>query len=202
MRGLRIVGLRSALAGPFDLAVERGAVAISGPSGSGKSLFLRMIADLDPNDGDVTLDGNPRSAMPAPAWRRLVVYSAAETGWWSEAVVDHFSPRSMDAARGLAARIALAPELLDGSVGRLSSGEKLRLALIRALLLEPTVLLLDEPTGALDRESSRLVEQVLRQRIAAGTLLLLSTHDLAQPDRLGARHLRMEAGRLSTSLAT
>lgn len=202
VRGLRIVGLRSALAGPFDLVVESGAVAISGPSGSGKSLFLRMIADLDPNEGEVTLDGRSRSAMASPAWRQRVVYNAAETGWWSEAVADHFAARSMDAARALAARIALAPELLEGPVGRLSSGEKLRLALIRALLLDPPVLLLDEPTGALDQDSTRLVERLLLDRMAAGTILLVSTHDPGQPRRLGARHLRMSAGQLAEAACT
>lgn len=194
--GLVINGLRSALAGPFDLELA-GAVAISGPSGAGKSLFLRMVADLDPNEGEVILNGRRRSAMSAPEWRRQVVYSAAETGWWSEHVADHFFGPFLASARALAARFMLAPQLIDGPVTRLSSGEKLRLALIRALLLDPPVLLLDEPTGALDQESTRLVEQALRERTAAGAVVLISTHDPAQPERLGARHLRMAAGRLS-----
>ncbi len=196
MRGLSIVGLRSPLAGPFDLAVAEGAVAISGPSGSGKSLFLRMVADLDPNEGEVMLDGAHRGDIAAPTWRRRVSYSAAETGWWSDSVADHFPPHATDAARALAGRLALAPQLLAGSVTRLSSGEKLQLALVRVLLLDPRVLLLDEPTGALDQDSTRLVEQVLRERMGAGMILLLSTHDAGQPERLGARHLRMDAGRL------
>ncbi|MBO0710445.1 MAG: ATP-binding cassette domain-containing protein, partial [Acetobacteraceae bacterium] len=75
---LRLAGLRSHLAGPFDLAVQPGeCVAITGPSGSGKSLFLRMIADLDPNDGEAWLDGRARGSFAAPAWRRRVLYSAA-----------------------------------------------------------------------------------------------------------------------------
>lgn len=196
MRGLRVAGLRSPLAGPFDLSIEYGAVAISGSSGSGKSLFLRMIADLDPNEGEVWLDEQSRAAMAAPAWRRRVVYSAAESGWWSEVVAEHFPPQSIDAARALATRLALGAHVLDGPVTRLSSGEKLRLALIRALLLDPPVLLLDEPTGALDQDTTRLVEQVLGERMEAGAILLLATHDPGQPARLGARHLRMAAGRL------
>jgi ABC-type sulfate/molybdate transport systems ATPase subunit len=68
---LSISGLRGAVAGPFELSLAAGAcVAISGASGSGKSLLLRMIADLDPNEGDVFLDGRPRGAFSAPAWRR------------------------------------------------------------------------------------------------------------------------------------
>jgi ABC-type iron transport system FetAB ATPase subunit len=61
---LSLKGLKSALAGPFDLAVEQGGcVGITGPSGSGKSLFLRMICDLDANNGEVWLDGRPRAGM-------------------------------------------------------------------------------------------------------------------------------------------
>jgi putative ABC transport system ATP-binding protein len=194
--GLRIAGLRSPLVGPFDLAVEHGAVAITGTSGSGKSLFLRMVADLDPNEGEVWLDGMRRSEMPAPSWRRRVVYSAAESGWWSESVADHFPGRTLDAARALAPRLALGSHLLEGPVTRLSSGEKLRLALIRALLLEPRALLLDEPSGALDQTTTRAVEDVLRERMDAGTILLLATHDPGQPARLAARHLHMVSGRL------
>ena len=67
MRGLRIHGLRSHLVGPFELEVEHGTVAITGASGSGKSLFLRMVADLDPNEGEVWLDDTARAATPAPA---------------------------------------------------------------------------------------------------------------------------------------
>lgn len=199
MRGLRIAGLRSRLAGPFDLAVEQGVVAITGASGSGKSLFLRMVADLDPNEGEVWLDDAARAAMPAPAWRRRVVYNAAESGWWGDTVAEHFPPAAMEAVRGLAERLALPAAVLSGPVTRLSSGEKLRLSLIRALLLDPPVLLLDEPTGALDLATTLLAEQVLRERIAAGTILLLATHDPGQPARLGARLLRMQAGRLEAA---
>ncbi len=62
---LRIVALRSPLAGPFDLSIAAGdCVAITGASGSGKSLFLRMIADLDPHSGEVFLDGRRGAACP------------------------------------------------------------------------------------------------------------------------------------------
>jgi ABC-type methionine transport system ATPase subunit len=68
--GLKITDLRSPLAGPFTLEVPAGrVVAVSGASGAGKSLFLRMVADLDPSDGEVSLAGVARSSLPglAPA---------------------------------------------------------------------------------------------------------------------------------------
>jgi ABC-type iron transport system FetAB ATPase subunit len=192
---LRAQALRSPLVGPFDLSLAAGeCVGISGPSGSGKSLFLRMVADLDPNDGSVWLDGRERATFAAPAWRRQVMYVPAESGWWSEHVADHFT--DVAAARALAPRIDLKPELFDGPVLRLSTGEKQRLALIRALLLAPPVLLLDEPTSALDEAAQAKTEAVLRERLAADTALLLVSHDRAQAARLGRRQFVMEAGKL------
>ena len=72
---------------PFDLTIEAGeCVALTGASGSGKTLVLRALADLDPGAGEVTLDGHSRTAIAAPDWRRRVVYLAAEPGWWADRV--------------------------------------------------------------------------------------------------------------------
>src|ERR1700693_6240808 len=88
---LLVKQLRSEFAGPFELNLGIGAcAAITGPSGSGKSLFLRMIADLDPNEGEVWLNERERAAMPAPEWRRQVTYVSAESGWWADTVIEHF----------------------------------------------------------------------------------------------------------------
>src|SRR5215831_4060928 len=57
----------------------------------GKTLLLRAIADLDPNDGFVSLDGRDRAAIAAPEWRRLVGYVPAEPGWWADTVGEHFA---------------------------------------------------------------------------------------------------------------
>jgi putative ABC transport system ATP-binding protein len=194
---LRIVNLHSGLAGPFDFELAPSeCLAITGPSGSGKSLFLRMIADLDPNQGEVFLDGVERRTVPAPAWRRKVVYSAAEPGWWHERVADHFHGEAMEFARTMAPRLALSPGLLDAPVVQLSTGERQRMALIRALALRPPVLLLDEATGALDEDSTARVEAMLRERLAAGVTIVMVTHSVAQATRLGHRHLRIENRRL------
>jgi putative ABC transport system ATP-binding protein len=193
----RIISLRSRLAGPFDLELHPGqCVAITGPSGAGKSLFLRMVADLDPSDGEFFLDDIERRTLPAPAWRRKVMYSAAEPGWWHERVADHFTGEAMDFAQTTAPRLALAPTLLDEPVVQLSTGERQRMALIRTLALHPPVLLLDEPTGPLDEHSTVLVENLLGERLAAGIMIIMVTHSAAQAARLGHRHLRMENRRL------
>ena len=195
---LSIRDLQSDLAGPFSLELAPGAcAAITGPSGSGKSLFLRMVADLDPNAGEVRLDGRERGAFAPPEWRRQASYVAAEAGWWAETVAEHFPSRRKDEAQGLAERLGLASELLDAAVARLSTGEKQRLALLRALLLEPPVLLLDEPTGALDQASVSRVEHVVRSRLAEGVAVVMVTHDDALAERLGDQRYRMNTRRLT-----
>jgi predicted ABC-type transport system involved in lysophospholipase L1 biosynthesis ATPase subunit len=198
--GLHIESLKSPLAGPFDLDVACGeAVVVSGPSGAGKSLFLRMIADLDPNTGEVTLGGRSRADMPAPAWRRLCPYVGAEPGWWAPTIASHFATEHLDPARDLARRLGLSDALFEAAPGRLSTGERQRLALIRALVLASPALLADEPTGNLDPATTAEAEAILRERLAAGLVLILVSHDPAQGERLNARALRMVAGHLEVA---
>jgi ABC-type iron transport system FetAB ATPase subunit len=194
---LLVKNLRSAFAGPFELNLGTGAcAAITGPSGSGKSLFLRMIADLDLNEGKVWLNERERGSMPAPQWRRQATYVSAESGWWADRVIEHFDVNRRSEVAALAARLGLRPDLLDAPVAQLSTGEKQRLSLVRALLPSPPVLLLDEPTGPLDEESVAKVEALLQERKAAGTSILLVTHDPNQAERLGDQRYRMVAGQL------
>ena len=194
---LLVKELRTEFAGPFDLHLGAGAcAAITGPSGSGKSLFLRMIADLDPNEGKVWLNGTERASISAPEWRRKATYVSAESGWWADTVIEHFARSKRSEVAGLAARLGLHADLLDASIARLSTGEKQRLALVRALLLSPPLLLLDEPTGPLDEESVSKAEGLLRERMATGISVLLVTHDPNQAERLGDQRYRMVAGQL------
>src|SRR5262249_27962336 len=103
---LELHGLQRLHVGPIALRVEGGeCIAIQGRSGSGKSVLLRMIADLDPHEGHTAFDGTPCSAMRAPAWRRCVTYVAADSGWWAERIGEHFShPRQ---ARALLPQVGL-----------------------------------------------------------------------------------------------
>lgn len=181
---------------PVDLDVaERECIAISGPSGAGKSIFMRAIADLDPNQGEVSLSGLSRESLPAPQWRRQVVYVPAEAGWWADRVAGHFP--DPDFAAPLMLRLGLPAKALEWEIARLSTGEKQRLALTRALLIGPRVLLLDEPTSGLDPEAANRVEAILHERLADGAAIILITHDTAQAKRLATRWLVMEDGVLT-----
>jgi ABC-type lipoprotein export system ATPase subunit len=132
--------------------------------------------------------------MPAPKWRRMVTYVAAESGWWDERVGAHFSPGTDLAA--LFPAVGIPAEARAWPVARLSTGERQRLALLRALRPENRVLLLDEPTSGLDAESTGLVEALLRGRLSRGTAILLVTHDPEQATRMASRHLEVRDGQL------
>lgn len=168
-------------------------VCLSGVSGSGKSRLLRAIADLDSHEGEVRLNDTPASAMPADQWRRAVMLVPAESRWWDESVRAHCgeeSPADLEA-------LGLEPSVLDWPVSRLSSGEKQRLALYRALSFQPRALLLDEPTANLDETSKHRVEQWLCERIRRDQLpTLWVAHDPEQIRRVASAHYMIKGERV------
>jgi ABC-type multidrug transport system ATPase subunit len=195
--------LRSSHAGPFDFDVEAGAcVVIQGPSGAGKSVLLRMLADLDPHEGEVLLDGAPAASMPPSAWRAQVVYQAAEPAWWEATPAAHFDDAQLadvqlEYARARLAQLGLRAGILDDDLQHLSTGERQRLALLRSLSRKPRVLLLDEPTAALDPDGVARVETLLRSELADGLTILMVSHAPEQARRMASRTWRIEAGRLA-----
>lgn len=190
--------------GPFDFDVLPGrCTVLSGASGSGKSLVLRMIADLIPSSGDVRIGSTSRESLSGPAWRREVVYVAAESGWWADDVRSHFEIRDVLnlALPSLLRALHLRDDILDAQVSHLSTGERQRLALLRAITLRPRFLLLDEPTSGLDRDATLAVEAILNDRMAAGMGLLVVTHNTEQAARLQGKHLRLCAAGLEVVVA-
>jgi ABC-type iron transport system FetAB ATPase subunit len=194
---LEISSLRTRGGGAIDLSAARGeCVCILGKSGSGKSVFLRLVADLDPGEGSVALDGVERKTLSGPQWRRRVIYQAAEPAWWADTVAAHF-PEATHARLGAwMEEIGLSPGLLDTDIPRLSTGERQRLALLRSLAREPAVLLLDEPTASLDAESTLVIEALLARRLAQGLTILMVTHSREQAARIGHRRFDMADGQL------
>lgn len=194
MNSFRVKRLSNAHLKGIDLTVSSGeCVGITGPSGSGKSLLLRALADMDPFEGEVSLGGEAVHSMAAPLWRRRVALLPATSAWWHDTVGPHFDHLETPDYTALGFPI----EVTEWEIRRLSSGERQRLALLRVLALRPEVLLLDEPTANLDAENTHLTEALIRdygRRHGAPTLWV--GHDLEQLKRLCKRTYRMDAGRL------
>jgi ABC-type iron transport system FetAB ATPase subunit len=192
---LRLAGLHPPLLRPVDLSVAAGeTLALHGPSGAGKSLLLRAIADLDPNAGEAFLDGVPRSTFTGPDWRRAVMLVPAESHWWDDRVRPHAEHWDME----LLAALGFDADVLDWQTPRLSSGERQRLALVRALGLRPPVLLLDEVTANLDDGNTGRVEALLRDyQQGSGAAILWVSHDPAQRARVAERRAFVGDGAVS-----
>ncbi len=167
-------------------------LALSGPSGSGKSRLLRALADLDPHGGQIALGNTQHTAVRGHEWRRRVMLVPAESQWWAETVGEHFPNGFGEHDRSGLETLGFPGDVMGWSVSRLSSGEKQRLALLRALARAPRALLLDEPTANLDANSTDRVERWLAEAIRAqGWPVLWVAHDMAQIARIANHHLRI-----------
>jgi len=196
--------------GPLDLAVAAGrTLAVVGPSGAGKSTVLKLLLGLAPADeGEVRFGGVPLAAQDALALRRRVGYVVQGGGLFphltaagNAALVARWlgwDPRRVASRLAELADLArLSPELLARYPAELSGGQAQRVALVRALMLDPEALLLDEPLGALDPITRADLQDDLRAAFARlGKTVVLVTHDLGEAAYLGHRIALLRGGRL------
>ena len=193
---LRVERLKVGSLPPLSFELPPGeCLAVEGPSGSGKTRLLRAIADLDPAPGYVYLDAIERGEMRAPDWRKLIRFVATEPGWWAETPRAHIPATAAQRFERMLPSLGLAPRLIDRAVAELSTGERQRLSLARALCDEARVLLLDEPCASLDQQSCALVEELIRYQILSGRSVILVSHVEGQIDRLA--HSRLQLARES-----
>ncbi|MBD8670842.1 ATP-binding cassette domain-containing protein [Pseudomonas lurida] len=197
---------------PIDCTLHAGdRVSITGASGSGKSVFLRALALLDaPTSGQILWNNQPIGNTQIPHYRSHISYLSQRPALLDGSVEDNlrfpFSlktlrKRSFDlaAVTTLLGHAGKAPDFLAKRAGDLSGGESQVVSLIRTLQLNPEVLLLDEPTAALDPTSSREVEALIDAWFAGdpARACIWVSHDLDQARRMSDIHLQMSAGVLS-----
>jgi ABC-2 type transport system ATP-binding protein len=180
-----------------SLTVERSEiVALLGPNGAGKTTTLRMMAGLiAPTAGTTAIDGVALTRATGRALRPRIGFLPEAPGLWDRLTVREHLTIYADCYAVSAPQPAI-DKLLDqlaltASADRraveLSKGVRQKVALARALLHEPPVLLLDEPTSGLDPEVTRTVRQILLDRRAEGCAILVSTHNLDEAERLADR---------------
>jgi tungstate transport system ATP-binding protein len=178
-------------------------IVLIGVNGAGKTTLLRTIAGLEnPDKGTIFYNGKNLSAKEL---RQIATLVFQRTTMFSRSVYDNL-------AYGLKIRGKKDPEIKEkitqalNAVGlrnfekrkakKLSGGEQQRIALARAFLLEPTILLLDEPTANLDPNSATIMERAIMDRRKKGNIIIMATHNLSQAKRLGDEIVHMYNGKI------
>jgi cell division transport system ATP-binding protein len=197
----------------ISLSIDAGElIAIVGPSGAGKTSTLRLLqGQIRPTSGRLWIDGVPIHGAWAFRLRRLrrrigVVFqdyrllstrSALENVAFALQVSDLSVPRS-EARHRAAEQLSLVglSNRMKARPGELSGGQQQRLAVARALVTRPRILLADEPTASLDENQAKRVLRLFKEISDSGTTVLLATHDRTLISGSGARMVRLSNGRL------
>lgn len=180
-----------------ELDVRRGEIlGVIGPSGAGKSTLLRLLDFLElPTRGTITFGSHrTNGSLPPLSARRRVTQVFQRPVLLSRSVFDNVAyglrirggNHTASAVRGVLEEVGMA-DLADAQAHTLSGGEAQRVALARALVIEPEVLLLDEPTANLDPANVKIIEKIVWDANAQDTTVVLVTHNIFQARRLAHR---------------
>ena len=209
---LDLVGVSKSYAGkpvlgPIDLSVSRGTTVLIGPSGCGKSTLLRlMIGLVRPDAGTVSFEKIPLDYASLAEIRRRMGYVIQDGGLFPHLtarenvlLVPRFLrwPRSRmdERVNQLTQLVSLTPDSLERVPDRLSGGQRQRVGLMRALMLDPDVLLLDEPLAALDPMVRHDLQEDLRRIVRSlGKTVVLVTHDMGEAAFFGDTIVLLRAG--------
>ncbi len=212
---VQLIGISKTFAGAaavheVDISIEHGKTTVLiGPSGCGKSTLLRLIIGLlEPDSGEIRFDGAPLHTGEIDRIRHRIGYVIQEGGLFPHLtarrnvllMARHLGRAENETVSRLSELCALArfPEnLLDRYPLELSGGQRQRVSLMRALMLSPELLLLDEPLGALDPLVRAALQKDLKEIFARlNQTALLITHDLAEAAYLGNKIILMNEGRI------
>jgi putative ABC transport system ATP-binding protein len=206
-RGITVLRDGARIVDRASITFEAASVStIQGGSGSGKSTLLRAIATLIPiSEGTVLFEGRDVRSVPITDYRRRVAYVPQLPSMFDGDVADNVraGPRfrgvTLDDSEvvPLVERVGLSTEIVTRVASELSGGERLRVALARALANEPRVLLLDEPTASLDPQSATIILDLLLALAKAGTAMIVVTHSAEHAARLAGTPYRMISGVLT-----
>ena len=171
----------------ISLSIEKGEhLTITGPSGSGKSSLLKVLAGLvSPSSGRLFYQGQDLEDLDPVSYRREVSYCFQQPVLFGQTVRDNMAfpfeirhlPFDQERVLATLARLNLGPEFLEKPIKELSGGEKQRVALVRNLLFEPKVLLLDEVSSGLDEKTKHVLRTFLKDLQQEGVTLIEVTHD-------------------------
>lgn len=182
--------------GPISLSIKTGqCLCLWGDSGVGKSMLLRAIADLDEHEGGLASAELLCHSTKPTQWRRLIRLVPPESSWWFPQVQDHYDALQDDDLITL----GLPKAIKTQAVERLSSGERQRLSLLRALDSSPRVLLLDEPTANLDVKNCLRVEALIKSYLEKGGACLWVSHDKEQRERIADEAFELTASGLQVN---
>lgn len=177
-----------------------GPTVLIGPNGAGKSLLLRLIHELLPvQSGGITVSSpNGTGDVPqAMVFQKPVLLRRSVQGNLSFALRARGVPRKVRRARiPMLLQVGHLKDKARQPARSLSGGEQQRLALLRALATDPALLLLDEPTAPLDPAATLEIERLIHTATAAGTKIVMVTHDLGQARRLADDIVLLHAGRV------
>ena len=212
MNALSARGLRKSYDGVevvcgVDLAVEAGeCFGLLGPNGAGKTTTLKLCLGLvDPDAGDISLLGEPVPARAREARRRIGVVPQFDNLDPDFTVAENLLVYGRYFGLRTGEILARVPELLefaglagreDSRINTLSGGMKRRLTLARALVNDPQVVFMDEPTTGLDPQARHLIWERLRSLTQQGKTLVLTTHFMEEAERLCHRLAIMDRGRI------
>jgi len=182
-------------------------ISIVGPSGSGKSTLLKLCSHLkSPTLGTILFNGEDISKSSPSSLRKDIAYCFQTPYLFGDTVSDNLSfpysirDRKVDMERinYLLSIFNIDKDFFNKTIINLSGGEKQRVALIRTLLFEPKIILLDEVTSALDVDNTLTVENVIRDLNNTGLTILWVTHNPEQSKKHANKILTLENGKISS----